>query len=469
MISQTSVELLIGAKNTASPVLKKAANDQKQYEKELGNTADTSARSTAALAIMLQVIGSGGGKVAEFVSQLALFKGSLDSLRAAQAENSSKLEKGIALAGLFVSAFSVGYKIGEFFSTGTEAAKKLNEEIERSRKLAGDLTSSMQREQESEKFKISLIDDPERQLQELRDLRERAERELSGAVKTRNNAKGSFDEYNTWENNWLRINKSIQIAEKERYETAEKRVDAYKSSLQSLTTQINQLELTEEARRKKERKSNFEKQQKEKQEALKKEMEQRKEAAKAAEQQQKTDESYINGLKQQLILLRSGKEAAEAFRASQSGISQAAQDEGAKYRQQIDLLTKRNELQAKAKSIIEANLTPLQRFRRDYESLAKIKLKGLIGEDTFRAELKRLKDRLSPTEKGGGQSQFVANTQDSSRFLSRARGTDPIAQTNENTKKAAELLADANRIFDNVNKNLTAIKANTAQPENLLT
>ena len=460
-----SVVILIGAKNTASPVLKKAAKDQREYEKELGNTADTSARSTAALAIMLQVIGSGGGKVAEFVSQLALFKGSLDSLRAAQAENSSQLEKGIALAGLFVSAFSVGYKIGEFFSGAAEQAKKLNDELERGKKLTDQLLSSMQRQQATETFKIGLIDDPEEQLSALRKLYDQTRLLEKGAINSRDNARHSFNIYNTWENNWLLINKSIQTAEKARYEDAQKRVESYQSSLQSLTTQINQLELVTESQRKKEREAELSN---EVLEALKLEVKEREAAAAAVEQQIRIDDNYINSLRQQLIALRDGKEAAEAFKAELSGVSTEAQAEAAQYRQQIDLIMKKNELQARAKSIIEANLTPLQRFKRDYESLAEIKFKGLISEDVYQAEIDRLHQKLTSGVDTKSQNRFVANNQDSSRFLARARGTDPIVQTNENTKQAADLLREANKIFGEVNHNLKMIKANTAQPETVL-
>ena len=507
-----SVKIIIGAEDNSSQAFGTAAQSQQQYENQLAITADTTARSTAALAIMLQVIGAGGGEVGKFIGQLALFKGSLDSLRAAQAENANGIEKLIAKAGLLISVFSIGYKIAEFFSGGTEAAKKLNEEVERTRKLAGNLTDSMQRNQGTEEFKISLISDPDKQISEMKRLRDAAEKELKGSISSRDSAKKAFEENNNVANNWIPILSSIQAKEKALYDISEERVDSYKGNIQGLTTQINQLELAEQARfeqlekaEKAERSKNIMsminaineeatalsmsadelerytlaqndaipgdyirlQQAQEKRAAIQAEVQAQKEQTAAIEKQKTTDASYIEGLKQQLIALRDGTEAAEAYKAAQSGVSTVAQLEGQQYQQQIALLEKRNELQAKAKQIIEGNLTPLEKFKKDYQELAKVKLNGLISQDVFQRELTRLKKGVTAGSPTGG-NKFIANSQESSRFLNRARGSDPILQTNENTKKTAELLAAANVISDSVNKNLAQIKTNTAKKDKVL-
>ena len=459
-----SVELIIAAKNKATAAFKSAEKDQKSYEKALGRVGQATHQSTAALNVMLQIMGQSGGKIGEIISNIAVFKGSLDALKDAQKNNGTAFDKLTAKAGMFVAAFQVGFAIGDFFSGAAEEAKKLNDELEKSRDLSSKLISSMQRNQATEEFKISLIEDPEEQIAALERLQKQQEKNRDGAIKNRNSAKKSFDVYNTWENNWLQINKSMQTVEKERYEESRKQVESYQSGIQSLTTQINQLELATEAARKKEA---ADKTAKDREEALKREIELKKEAEAAAKKQIETDRNYVEALKLQLIELRDGKKAAEDYKNERSGVSDAARAEGDQYRRQIELINKRNELQAKAKAIIEANLTPLQKFKRDYETLASLKLKGLIDDGVFEKELKRLQDRL-PEEKKKSKSQFIANTQDSSRFLARGRGINPILQTNENTKKTADLVAESNKIMKQVEAKLASIDTNTAQAETVL-
>lgn len=460
-----SVELIIAAKNKATAAFKSAEKDQKSYEKSLNKVGQATHQSTAALNVMLQIMGQSGGKIGEIVSNIGVFKGSLDALKDAQKNNGTAFDKLTAKAGMFVAAFQIGFTIGDFFSGAAEEAKKLNDELEKGRDLAGKLIDSMRREQATEEFKISLIEDPEEQIAALKELRKRAEKELSGATNSERNAKKSFDTYNTWENNWLRINKSIQIAEKERYDQAGQRVDAYQENIQGLTTQINQLELATEAARKKEA---ADKSAKDREEALKREVELKKQAEDAAKKQIETDRNYVEALKLQLIALRDGKKAAEDYKNERSGISDAARAEGDQYKRQIELINKRNELQSKAKAIIEANLTPLQKFKRDYETLASLQLKGLIDDGVFEKELKRLQDRLPEEKKKNERSQLAANTQESSRFLARARGVNPILQTNENTKKTADLVAESNKIMKQVEAKLASIDTNTAQAETVL-
>ncbi len=462
-----SVELIVGAKDNASAVLSKAASSQKQYENALKDTADTSARSTAALAIMLQAMG--GSELGQMASGVMLVKAGLDSLRAAEAENASGFEKMAAKAGLLFAAFQTGFKIGEFFSGAKQAAEKLNKEMERSKYLIGLIDKARGRRISDDQFELSLIKNPDAQISQLKKLIDRAEKEVSGANKNAESARSSFEVYNTWENNWLRINKSIQIAEKERWENAKANAEKYRDELASLQTQLERAQKTQSLEESRKQSEQIREQIELTKKAAEEEAKRQEALQKAVEAQAQKDEGYLNGLREQLILLRDGSAAAQQFKDAQAGIGSAAIKEGQEYRRQIELLTKRNELQQKAKQITEANLTPLQRFRKDYEELAKLQVGNLISGDTFSAELSRLKKRLTSGAGGNNQIQQRAQlAQESSRFLSRARGSDPIQQQTENSKKQVELLTQAKKVFDQVNQKLSSIQTNTAKQPKVL-
>ena len=377
-----------------------------------------------------------------------LVKAGLDSLRAAEAENASGFEKMAAKAGLLFAAFQTGFKIGEFFSGAKQAAEKLNAEMERSKELINLIDTARGRRISDQQFELSLIKNPDAQIAQLKKLRDAADKEARGAQKNAEDARASFEVYNTWENNWLRINKSVQIAEKERWENAKANAAKFRAELLSLNTQLERAEKTqsleksraisEEIKKTAELAAQAAEEEKKRQEALQK----------AAESQAQKDEGYLNSLREQLILLRDGSAAAQKFKDAQAGIGSAAIKEGQEYRRQIELLTKRNELQQRAKQITEANLTPLQRFRKDYEELAKLQVGNLISGDTFSAELSRLKKRLTSGAGGNDKIQQRAQlAQESSRFLSRARGTDPIQKQTENSEKQVELLTQAKKGF----------------------
>lgn len=462
-----SVELIVGAKDNASAVLNKAAGSQKQYENALKDTADTSARSTAALAIMLQAMG--GSELGQMASGVMLVKAGLDSLRAAEAENASGFEKMAAKAGLLFAAFQTGFKIGEFFSGAKQAAEKLNAEMERSKELIGLIDTARGRRISDQQFELSLIKNPDAQIAQLKKLVEAAKKESRGANLSAESARNSYENLNKWHNNWLRINKSLQVMEKGRWETARENAKRYQIELVALQTQLERAEKTqsleksraisEEIKKTAELAAKAAEEEKKRQEALQK----------AAEAQAQKDESYLNGLREQLILLRDGSAAAQKFKDAQAGIGSAAIKEGQEYRRQIELLTKRNELQQRAKQITEANLTPLQRFRKDYEELAKLQVGNLISGDTFSAELSRLKKRLTSGVGGNDKIQQRAQlAQESSRFLSRARGTDPIQKQTENSEKQVELLTQAKKVFDQVNQKLASIQSNTAKQPKVL-
>jgi len=459
-----SVELIVGAKDNASAILSKAAGSQKQYERALTDTADTSARTTAALAIMMQSMG--GSEVGQMASGIMLVKASLDALRAAEAENASGFEKLAAKASLFFAAFQAGYMIGDFFSGAKQAAEKLNQEMERSKQLISGINDARSRRLSDEQFELSLIKNPDAQIAQLKKLRDAADKEARGAQKNAEDARASFEVYNTWENNWLRINKSVQIAEKERWENAKINAAKFRAELLSLNTQLERAEKIQSLEKSRAISEEIKKtaaqaaeEEKKRQEALQK----------AAESQAQKDEGYLNSLREQLILLRDGSAAAQKFKDAQAGIGSAAIKEGQEYRRQIELLTKRNELQQRAKQITEANLSPLQKFRKDYEELAKLQVGNLISGDTFSAELTRLKKRLTSGAGGNDKIQQRAQlTQESSRFLSRARGSDPIQQQTENSKKQVELLTQAKKVFDQVNQKLASIQSNTAKQPKVL-
>ena len=462
-----SVELIVGAKDNASAVLNKAAGSQKKYENTLKDTADTSARSTAALAIMMQAIS--GSELGQMASGIMLVKAGLDSLKAAEAENASGFEKMAAKAGLLFAAFQVGYKIGDYFSGGAAAAKKLNEEMERSKELIGLIDKARGRRISDQQFELSLIKNPDAQIAQLKKLRDAAEKESHGAQKNAESARSNFESYNTVANRWIGLNWSIRTSTKATWENAQKHAEKYREELRALETQLERAEKTqsleksraisEEIKKTAELAAKAAEEEKKRQEALQK----------AAEAQAQKDESYLNGLREQLILLRDGSAAAQKFKDAQAGIGSAAIKEGQEYRRQIELLTKRNELQQRAKQITEANLTPLQRFRKDYEELAKLQVGNLISGDTFSAELSRLKKRLTSGVGGNDKIQQRAQlAQESSRFLSRARGTDPIQKQTENSEKQVELLTQAKKVFDQVNQKLASIQSNTAKQPKVL-
>ena len=334
-----SVELIVGAKDNASAVLSKAASSQKQYENALKDTADTSARSTAALTIMLQAMS--GSELGQMASGVMLVKAGLDSLRAAEAENASGFEKMAAKAGLLFAAFQTGFKIGEFFSGAKQAAEKLNKEMERSKYLIGLIDKARGRRISDDQFELSLIKNPDAQISQLKKLIDRAEKEVSGANKNAESARSSFEVYNTWENNWLRINKSIQIAEKERWENAKANAENYRDELASLQTQLERAQKTQSLEESRKQSEQIREQIELTKKAAEEEAKRQEALQKAVEAQAQKDEGYLNGLREQLILLRDGSAAAQQFKDAQAGIGSAAIKEGQEYRRQIELLTKR--------------------------------------------------------------------------------------------------------------------------------
>ena len=462
-----SVELIVGAKDNASAVLSKAANSQKQYENALKDTADTSARSTAALAIMLQAMG--GSELGQMASGVMLVKAGLDSLRAAEAENASGFEKMAAKAGLLFAAFQTGFKIGEFFSGAKQAAEKLNEEMERSKELINQINAARGRRISDDQFELSLIKNPDAQIKQLEKLRDAADKSATDNRKNAESARAAYESYNTIGNRYLGLNWSMRTAEKERWENSKKQAAEYNKELQALNTQLERAKKVQALEESRKRSEQIREQIELTKKAAEEEAKRQEALQKAVEAQAQKDEGYLNGLREQLILLRDGSAAAQQFKDAQAGIGSAAIKEGQEYRRQIELLTKRNELQQRAKQITEANLTPLQRFRKDYEELAKLQVGNLISGDTFSAELSRLKKRLTSGVGGNDKIQQRAQlAQESSRFLSRARGTDPIQKQTENSEKQVELLTQAKKVFDQVNQKLASIQSNTAKQPKVL-
>jgi len=508
-----SFDVIIGAKNNASGPLKSATKDQQEYEKNLGNTADTSARTTAALALMLQAMDAQDSQYGKLISDLALFKGTLDAVRAATVENASEIEKITAKLLFWVQILRLGKQLFDQVTGANAAQAALNKQLERRNQIEAEFLE-IKRSQFNEQKQEALGEDSfEKRIDGMRRLAAETKQQLQNEEQRRDR----LDEIKRAEeahvdatlNSAAGLNKFRKIDEEtlasatknakelgkqhreltkeiEKLEAAERkrlfkeetafykaRDENNKSIVQSLEDQVSALrDNSDELILAELRANGVRKADEERAIAaikLRKELEEKQrveaESLATARRQEQSDKNYLNRLRATVIELQHGTDAAREFREAQSGISKEAQREGDQYRAQIDALKERNRLNAEAQKIIESNRTPLERFKAEYEKLAKIKIATGLDDNNFSKELNKLKDQLKQGLSGSGAARTPSALQnESSRFLSRAGGTDsPVQQTAQNTKAIAEAMKKAEIIYNETNKLLTAAVAGIKQ------
>ena len=158
--------------------------------------------------------------------------------------------------------------------------------------------------------------------------------------------------------------------------------------------------------------------------------------------------SLIDGLRQQLVALRDGADAAAELKDKMNGVGIQARRQASELRGQINAIKERNKLEAEAKKLIEGQRSAGQKFAVEFKKLMRLKGAELINPRQFAKAATELKKQLKLDIKSkggqaaGGPGQLQARED---RFLTRGRGTDKFAQQLDVSKKANQITS---RVFE---------------------
>ena len=456
MSQSTSVDLILGARDNQSSVVKRAEKSQEEYRKSLGDTADTSARTTAALALMLQSMED--SPIKGFITDLSILKGTMDSVRAAQMDNASSIERMVANLSLYFAIFNVGSRAIEFWRQSTSEVKRLKKEISEMQELT---SRRLAASQESRAFGIDI--EKEKEAIRVLEVQQRLVRDHIGRIEQQKSRNFGFNFGNVEElellNEKQKMNMELlrdhraaisaynielkrkNILEAEAVQESFRQRDRdNKAVVEGLQDQVLALKMTaDELTMYKLRLNGVHKAEEERAEALIKEKN-------ALIEKKKAQEEATRALE-------------EAAKAQQKAVEKAAKDKELAQQREF------NRLEAEKKRIIEANLTPLERFRKDYQRLADVKFKLGLDSDVMKKELEKLKKNLRDDAGLNAQFRTPGPLQaESSRFLARVRGDNtPAHQTAQNTKETKDLLKKAEAIFNGINGHMATVAKNTAK------
>lgn len=489
-----SIMLVVGARDEYSKTFNKASKDVDNLEQGIGNTADTSARTTASLALMMQTMDDSA--FSKIIGDLGLVKAGLDQVRAATADNATSFEK-VAAAATFVAvsiklivdaieAYNNQRVDTKFAEQLEKRAEKIKSLVEFSRDMEDGL-AQFQRSQitgtdnkiaaiekaiEDEKSEIAKISSQLGQnLKAVEEIQVHADREL-GINFQPERLKQRLEEINKLEDQQIEKRKSIMRLEQE---IAKIRISASGKSRADVAASLKSSEdrllaIQEENNALKnggERLENYELMAKgiayahlDRAKALIQENQLLKEAAET-EQKRKQDlvdqetrtKSHLATLQDQLNLLKLGAEEYRNWKIEQLEISDEGKRQAQVMSDQIQFLKERNALEAQAKQIIESNRTPLERFRAEYQKLAETFAGGFLDKDQFTRQLEKLKSQARGSAGGGNRPRLgsLGVQAESSRFLTRGRGGNTQELIADKAKEQVELTKDLKKIFNEIN------------------
>ena len=495
-----SIMLVVGARDEYSTTFKKASKDVDNLEQGIGNTADTSARTTASLALMMQTMDDSA--FSKIIGDLGLLKAGLDQVRAATAENATTFEKVTAAATfvavsikLIVDAIEaynnqrVENKLAEHLEKRADKIKSLAEfsrdmesgfaQFQRSLiQGTGNKVASLESAIKDEKQELEKIGSQINQnLKVVEEIRTHADREL-GINFEPERLQQRLEKIGLLEDEHIEKRKNVMRLEQEiakiRASAASRSRANVAASLKASEDRLTAIQAENNALRNGgERLKDHELMTKgiayahlDRAKALIQENELLKSAAEIerkrkqdlADQETRT-KSHLATLQDQLNLLRLGAEEYRNWKIEQLGISDEGKRQAQIMSDQIQFLKERNSLEAQAKQIIESNRTPLEKFRDEYQKLAETFAAGFLDNDQFTRQLEKLKSQVRGSaggDEGGGRSPGFGVQSDSSRFLTRGRGGNTQELIANKTKEQVDLTKRMITIFEEINQKVGA-------------
>ena len=177
----------------------------------------------------------------------------------------------------------------------------------------------------------------------------------------------------------------------------------------------------------------------------------------AARKQGEVDNSALDALRKQLMLLRDGEEAAVKLADVKAGLSKEAQAQAAKLRAEIvsqkqlnqakiDGEKRFNSLRQEALKINKQHRTDGEKAREQYENLLRLQSEGLLTKRAFAAEKAKIaKEFAGEKDKAKQIGQLSAAE---SRFLTRGRDSQNLVKDQLTVQRQTkDLLQSANKFF----------------------
>ena len=425
----------------------------------------------------------GGDELGQFGDQLATFTGKLKEFNAANVKGAKGLG-GIKVA-LVAAAAVGGFKFGQWLVGATKLNEDFNESLKESEKIVAQAVASRANLRSQNQFELSLVKNPDAQRAQLEKLIESAKTNMKGAGSAARAANKDFEEWNTTFRSWT--GNKILALNKKLAEDAAKKTAEYKKEWTDLRVQLTRFNQSESVRLAEERAAVENQRRASVKEfiadlreqantiALTNEQleiyklrqlgateaqiraakaEQFVRAARKPRDEEKSTtpvdkgKSLIDGLRQQLVALRDGADAAAELKDRMNGVGIQARRQASELRGQINAIKERNKLEAEAKKLIEGQRSAGQKFAVEFKKLMRLKGAELINPRQFAKAATELKKQLKLDIKSkggqaaGGPGQLQARED---RFLTRGRGTDKFAQQLDVSKKANQIMS---RVFE---------------------
>jgi DNA repair exonuclease SbcCD ATPase subunit len=438
-----STIIIIGAKDNASPVLAKVGDSANRLEKK---TVDLSKGIDQAGVATSEWLGKLlGPEVSMFAGELGRARDVLGEFANGQAltiKNFGLMQAG--LAGL-VGYFS--YRLGDAISGSAAAARQLNDELTRTQILLAEKAELDARNEAFEKFQMSLIRDADNQRDALEamidqklKLQSDAERQLQRAKDELNTALGeqiiSRDRFNVLGRDGLGL-----LGDTQDVQDAEQRLKEVQTAAKSARDQV--AEYREELKRLGARETSDQKQEvvKSLADGWKKARESVTKYFEQVQKQAKTDKDFLDGLRAQVIELKNGKEAADAYRLSlRTDISEQAKQQAAAIQAEIAALKEKEQAEKRG---LEAR----KQIEKEIEKLKTERDKGLSG--------------------GSGGNDNAGST---SRFLAgrTSAGLSEAAKQTVELKRSVQIQNKIEKLQRDAAIALKDIAENTREPDEVL-
>lgn len=289
-----SVKILIEAENKSSPVVAQAAKDIESKVKAIKATGEQAKKSTEFFGTIANVLG--GSEIGAFASQLGQV-----TEKTSQFAEVQKLGGAGALAfkaGLVAAVGAIAFQFGNAIGNAifqTERWKKaLADAKEEAKRLEGQLVSLQANRFAQGKSDIELIRDPDAKRAAQEQLFSSTNKEIEGVEKRLQSAKKKVDEYNaSWTPEWIQGNNELM---EEKYKTDRAALDVLVAQREEMRKENIERELANEEIKK--------------QNALK----------------DKSDD-YLQGLREEVELLKASKEEQAGILALRNAIGDEAQAE----------------------------------------------------------------------------------------------------------------------------------------------
>jgi hypothetical protein len=374
------VEYLIKANDQMTPVMARVAESVQKQKAQIDAMATTAKTSAGAFSALGNAMG--GLPFGQVLGQFSALTGQIGALnKQTQGSTAQMLAmRGGVVALAAAAGFTLVKALVDVVYQTDAMNKEFDRNLQRSAKMAQQLAEVQSRQREFERESISLIIDPAERQRAEEEYFASVQRELAATEQSVHSNRKAVQDYEAswgnWFAGWFVDTKRAHQALEQSVEQQEARADAlrkerdemqrnkmleeelgearkraaqfaeFERTVSSLEQQNAQLRLgSDEYRRQQELVSavtDAERQRIEQLQAERAELEQAEIARQKAEQDrlktEQASDSYLQGLRTQLILLQEGQDAADEYRAQLAGVSEKAIEEGRKLREEIAAL-----------------------------------------------------------------------------------------------------------------------------------